>query len=175
MEINSSTWPSLNCRVCIVSDSCGYKANLLAALLERDSLSAISAQPGPRLLLDGAPQGVTPIHNHPQHASSFVSCQSYASSKEASVHFWTYSAQQNRSLEQERERHTSQWLEARSVRAFWFAAGSLVGLDKWAPPSRFLTRQARDLPFRVPLAQHVKNKIRECLDVDSYLASSFVT
>jgi hypothetical protein len=28
----------------MVSDSCGYKANLLAALLERDALSAISAQ-----------------------------------------------------------------------------------------------------------------------------------
>jgi hypothetical protein len=37
-----------------------------------------------------------------------------------------------------------------------------------------VTRQRRDLPFRVPPAQHVMNKIRECLDVDSYLASSSV-
>ena len=37
-----------------------------------------------------------------------------------------------------------------------------------------VTQQRRDLPFRVPPAQHVKNKIRQCLDVDSYLASSSV-
>jgi hypothetical protein len=37
-----------------------------------------------------------------------------------------------------------------------------------------VTRQRHDLPFRVPPAQHVKNKIRQCLDVDSYLASSSV-
>jgi hypothetical protein len=37
-----------------------------------------------------------------------------------------------------------------------------------------VTRRRHDLPFRVSPAQHVKNKIRQCLDVDSYLASSSV-
>jgi hypothetical protein len=173
VEINSSTWPSLNCSVCIDSDSCGYKANPLTATLSRDSLSAFSAPSGPRLLVDDVLRGFTSVHNHPQHAS-YVSRQSYAASKEVSVQFWT---QFDRETGHQNGAKNELPLSGLSRDPSERSGSRPAPWSSWpcgATPFPFLIRQGRHVPF-VCLLRSTSRKIGECLDMDSYLASSFVT